>query len=531
MATYIQNQPVFFGAGPACSSDELSISQIVDIDDINQFQFQLEVCRAQLEEEVIPDPNFSDPDNYLLGPGWSIAYNVLCLSGSSSAGTDVFTASAGFPLGVFTAGGYYQVQITVDSISVGGQIDVYIGDRLIGSITSTGTHTFYGFADLATLGGYPLVLVSPLDDTTICISEILAYEVLVNFVIGIYSSDGTFITSISLNSNPLYFSFVDDTVTVTINWQELGLTSGCYYLCLLDPCVNYNGQNYPMVILNQGLDSDGEGGTTDWNPSPLCWVSEATDVKGTSSGINDDLVQFAVFPLIGAFYTITVSVTGGTSISLDVYFGLGLVGTITAIGTHTISGICFGDNSLTLRLTSGTDVIVDNVAPVNGDGVTVPYVCDFTSNTFSYGDYSDGCSLLIRACNNENGLGFNFNGSGFAPSVRLPAKLKQAKYPEERITQEDSDGTKRVVYFTGRKAKNLAIDLQEEYIHDFVRLLGGFDNLFIDDVRYFVEDDEYEVDYGDSDNIGKSKILVSTRTQNVKNKNCSDTENDCIFDK
>jgi hypothetical protein len=76
----------------------------------------------------------------------------------------------------------------------------------------------------------------------------------------------------------------------------------------------------------------------------------------------------------------------------------------------------------------------------------------------------------------------------------------------------------------------LCIDLQPEYVHDFLRLLLGFDNVYINLEPYFVEDDEYSVEYDDSqDNLGKVKIAVSKTTQNIKNINCSDTENVCTL--
>jgi len=60
--------------------------------------------------------------------------------------------------------------------------------------------------------------------------------------------------------------------------------------------------------------------------------------------------------------------------------------------------------------------------------------------------------------------------------------------------------------------------------------LLGFDNVYIDNEPYFVEDDEYNVEYDDThDNIGKVRILVSKKTQNVKNTNCTDEENVCTL--
>lgn len=152
----------------------------------------------------------------------------------------------------------------------------------------------------------------------------------------------------------------------------------------------------------------------------------------------------------------------------------------------------------------------------------------FISNTFSVQDYSNSCTLLINACNNSDAMGFVFSGSTFSPRIRVEAKLRQAKYETDVLRFTKSSGTKLNYNYTSRKSKNLAISLQPEYVHDFLRLLLGFDNVFIDNVEYVVDDDEYNIVYiAELDNYGSVSILVSKKTQNVKNALCSDDEISC----
>ena len=76
----------------------------------------------------------------------------------------------------------------------------------------------------------------------------------------------------------------------------------------------------------------------------------------------------------------------------------------------------------------------------------------------------------------------------------------------------------------------MAIDLQPEYIHDFLSLAIGFDNFYINGDAYFVEDSEYNITYPDVyDNVGAVRLVVSEKVQNVKNVFCSDTENVCTL--
>lgn len=516
MSTYIQNQPVFFGDPTECTSDELQFKQLVDNTDSTQFQFEIEPCATSVQ--LMPDPQFSDPENYVLPDNWSIVDGVLCLSGLTVEGSTVTTGTSGTTiLSVFTLGGYYQVNVTVDSISLGGEIEIWIGADVIGTINSPGSYTFYGFAtNQFAIYGYPLAIVSTVEGTNVCISEITSYEILTNFMFPIYELDGTQAALITYEDDPDYFSFVDNTLTVTINWAELELSNNCYYICLLDPCTNTNGQNYPAVIEN----CEFTGSATGWTLS-----GDATYTANTitsTAGAFGIVEQANVFDSYSVNYFVEVVITAITG-TVEVYFGTNLAQTISSTGTHLVSGVTIGNFTLKIQSLIGSSMTLTSACPKRVESHT----CNMQSNNFKVADFSSDCTILINACNNENGLGFNFSNSGFTPRIRLEAKLKQAKYTQERSIQEDSLGKKGVNYFSGRKSKNLAIDLQPEYVHDFLRLLGGFDNVYLDGDLYFVDDDEYSVDYGDQDNIGKVNILVSPRTQNVKNINCSSSENVC----
>lgn len=370
------NQPVLFnGINDTCSTDT-PFTQIVDNTDITQFQLGLELCVSAAQE--FPDPNFSDPANFVLYSGWSISNNVLCRT--ATTGTAIMQVI--YPYLVIDS--YYKMTVVVDSCD--GQFDVFIGANFVGSFFASGAYEFYGFQTL----GVDFT-ITPHDSTAeCCISAITAFEILTNVGVAIVDSDDTVIADFDATTYPEYFTFVDGTVTVSINWSALGAADGCYRIKLSDPC---NGVDF-----------------------------------------------------------------------------------------------------------------------------------DYESNTFSLSDYSCYCpeTLYINAANAEDGLGFVFNGSGFSPRLRLQAKLKQAKYKSERTLEEDSNGTKRVIYFNRRKQKNLVADLLPEYIHDFLSTLQGYDIFYINGVPYVVEDDEYNVTYDQSqDNAGSISLLVSEQTQLIRNVHCS----------
>lgn len=516
MSTWIPNQPVIFDQETDnCSCDIESGAQLVDNTDTSQFQFEIAPCLDA--ESLIEDTDFNDPAEWTLGGNWSMAYNQLCKTELSATPSDLYRYAVGQD--VFEDGKYYKVTVTVDSIS-GGELNVFIGSTLLGTITTAGTFDLYGFAT-AELGEYRLILRAD-NEASMCLSNVQAYEIYNQFKFAFYTAnDNSYQAIISYENTPSYFTFAKNTLTVTVNWGELGLSDNCYYICLLDPCVNTNGQNIPITITNPNF----TGGTTGWNLG-VGWSYGTNDIDWVGF-INPDANELTqeIFPTYSAFVNVTIVVTA-ISGDLDVYFGTTLMGQIQGTGTHYYSGTPFGGKNLRLVpsiIGSGTIDSITWNAPAFYE-----YTCDQRSNTFKVGDYSDECTLLVNACNNEDGLGFVFEDSGFSPRLRLEAKMKTPRYPSERSVYEDSLGEKRNTYFKRRKAKYFCTDLQPEYIHDFLSLLMGFDNFYIDGTAYAVEDDEYTVEESESlDNLAKVKILVSERIQNTVNINCSSNQNIC----
>ena len=507
---YIPNQPVYFQASDAeapCSVDEVSYSQIVDNTDKTQFQLKVGPCISALQE--LPNPDFDNQSDENQGwqflTNWSVGGGTLCAVQSEDFAKTIDEIEEG----------YWKITLSVESIN--GSIDVLLNAETIGTITTVGTFDFYGFIGVG--GGY--ITLNPNSITDVCFTSITAYKVLTNLIVPIYTSAGVYVTEINYNDNPEYFKFVSDSVTVSVDWAELGISNGCFYLCYLDPCVNKNGQNYPAKILNGGF----TGNIVNWENSGS-WVYGTNDVTGTYSGVDNSnsLTQENVFVSFNNQYCINVNVTA-ISGSLDVYFGNSKVATITTVGVHNVCGIPSGTFQLLFVIASGTATIT-NVEAVEIE--PVDYVCDATSKLMKLGDFTNDCTLLINACNNSDAMGFVFSGSTFSPRIRVEAKLRHSKYETDVLRYTNSAGKKSNYNYSSRKQKNLAIELQPEYVHDFLRLLLGFDNVFIDNVAYVVDDDEYNVLYvPELDTYGSVSILVSQQTQNVKNTLCSDTQINC----
>lgn len=508
----IPNQPVTFDLDFNCTED-IDIPQLVDKGDVTQFQLQLDVCSST--PNSITNNQFANDTDWNLGDNWNINDNMLChLSGA----TDTLNSTV-----VLSDSKYYQVTIIVDSIEFGATFNVFLGVNILGVINSIGTYVFYAFP--ITGFGISSVLITPVNDGDMCISEIDVYEVLLNELVLVKDLNDNVVAQISYNDNPDYFTISEDSMTINIDWTDLGVTTdGCYRLCLADVCENTNGQNYPPIILF-GTFATGavdvwtaEGDDVTFNSGSVTLISTGA-AKNESFLLEQDI--FSSF-LNSYCVIINIVVTDG---AVGVWFGDNLIQEITATGTYTITGTPL--NYLSIRFRNEDDVTQSVLNSVVACEIT-EITCNKTSNLFKLADYSGACTMLVNICNNENGLGFNFNNSGFTPRIRLEAKLKQGKYVSERNVYENSAGNKNVFYYKGRKSKNFCVDMQPEYVHDFLRLMLGADNVYLDGVLYACDDDEYNVEWVEpNDNVGKVRVLVSQRTQNVKNINCSDNENVC----
>lgn len=515
MATYIENQPVLFTEAPivGCSCDEFDFEQAVHLTDVTQFQ---------LINECFEDTNvIIDPEMTGKIAGWTI-------DDADAWEFDLILCSALDFMGsihndfVFTNGSYYKIVVVVDSINEGGSVMVSLGATILGYITASGTHTFYGFA--VDVAGFSYLIYTTEDLVTqCCISQTNGYEMLINNVVNILDEDNLIVAVVDYVSTPEYFDFDGDKITVSINWADLGITSGCHHLCWLDACSNNQNQNYAPTISNcEFLE-----GATDWTLGSL-WSLSGADMIGVAgagpySVFNRSLSQADVFPFISVSYSVTIIVSAFTSGTCGVYFGTTLIGNITAAGTFVFSGYCEANTTLTLVLSNKTTLTIDSICPTVAE--PSENVCDLVSNTFVVKDFSSVCTMDIKITN--IGTAFGFDYTNFNPHVRIDAKLRQSSYKGERLTYKDSKGNRRVVSYDATKYKNLATGQLPEYLHDFLRLGIGADVVSIDGTEYYFDDEEYLIVRDNiQDEFGYVNILVAKNNQNVKNINCESAETD-----
>jgi hypothetical protein len=137
----------------------------------------------------------------------------------------------------------------------------------------------------------------------------------------------------------------------------------------------------------------------------------------------------------------------------------------------------------TLHFVLITDFSIEAVTPI----------ATYRSVAFELKDTLCQCTVLVSACGNGDQFNMGFVGTGFNPSIRLESTLRTSSYPTTREAYEFSTGQKKTTYMRTRKARSLAYGAPE-YVHDFIRLTLGFDNVYLDGRASFCEDDE--VDFG-----------------------------------
>jgi hypothetical protein len=115
-----------------------------------------------------------------------------------------------------------------------------------------------------------------------------------------------------------------------------------------------------------------------------------------------------------------------------------------------------------------------------------------------------------------------FVGTGFNPSIRLESTLRTSSYPTTREAYEFSTGQKKTTYMRTRKARSLAYGAPE-YVHDFIRLTLGFDNVYLDGRASFCEDEEPpSISWSDEVDFGVATYTFSDAVELTEKRPCAD---------
>jgi hypothetical protein len=292
------------------------------------------------------------------------------------------------------------------------------------------------------------------------------------------------------------FNISGNKLTWTIDWSNLSLADGCYRIEVCDVGMNNEMQN---GMYNQ-----------DFNYASA--YLEATASGGVFAGYTGDSTISVDFTASGSLvleqilnissgitfnYTVGITAHSGTNVTFRIGFFSGDddIHTISGTGTFTGDLTSNGTDAFAFqfsKLTSGNasvkiDYILLTLADEN-DNLNANYV---STNYVVSGDECN--SIVLHGCSDiNNTFGFNFLDSGFTLRSRVVGKLINANYNIDKASYYYGELRNiRTAYFSRKKVKQLVLDLLPEYMLDFVTALIGLDHIYIDNVEYALDDENF----------------------------------------
>lgn len=526
----IPNQPVSFNINDIDNPyiDNVKYKQLVQQGDVTQIQFW--TGWDFNTENLLTNPGFSQNlDGWILPrtAGQNFRWDNGALNYikvGTSAGASIITQQA------MTVGVKYECTINIVR-SLNMIIEVYFGTSRIAQLTA-GIHRVSGLC--VGSGQFKIIAIpkaNPVRDDTPFVTSI-DYVYLTQkagnnhkFVIEDVE-DGTVATvidAVASLSDPYTegseCQFTPDYLTLSVDWQTLGIANGCYKIGVCDADLSTYFQNgcRNQELYNSWTDSDGNVQVRNWVISTTgTGVMEipfqgllrfkADGGAGTVTLRQDGLK-------VGATYQYNLDIQSITGGSVTVSFGT------TAGTSHTTTGIkgetiaCAGNNQLTVTYSGNAQNTV--IGYIRIQMIDADLTPDYYSNPFYLAD-THNRTVLINANNRESVFGLQFGYPNFTPRIRIRGYIAPDNnaYTTERNTSESAKGLRDVYYFKRRKAQILVIESEPRFIHDFLSLLGGFDHVMVDNIEYFINEDDYPpVKWGEFRLMGGTQLPISEKWQ------------------
>lgn len=494
MANTIPNQPIIFDYSDDCllASDDLTV--MAQHGDLTQFQMKLEPCGNDVN--IVQGGNFQDPSLWVASGGWTVSGGSACHAiGVSGVLSQLAPA---------TNGTLARLRLTVESATDGGGVVVSWGNYTQGF--ESGTHEVWINADSVNT-----FAIATSGSTAVCVRDLQLITVNTEFRVDILDEDDTLVNTLLPSDG--FFDFADGYFTATIDWEGLDILNGCYTLAVIDPCYCSQLGFVALDLLT---------GSWNWSAAAVWTIGSGNaSFNGSSTGV----ALLANSVCSGVTYEVTYRISNviGT-VDIEVGFG-STYGTVrTSDGTYTEQ---ITSNGTGFRFkgtpTGAASFEIDQVS----FNAIASDIQSTKSNKIKVKKNLDGCTLALAMCNDSNAFGFGFENTNFRPLMRIPASLNRSSYIIERLSYDNSRGRKYTYYGRHRKALELGYD-GKYFMHDFASLFGLADHFYIDDVEYFVEDDEYpSISWGEYDDIGGVTLNVSEKVQLVENRRLSSASVGC----
>jgi hypothetical protein len=521
---FIPNQPVYFvedGTNPE------------DLPGRGQFDYSIPVKigagdRSYAQIKIAPvsgTPNTIEDPSFFTTTYWSTTGTGVVTYGKATIGDGSIGSIDRDLTGSIIPGKNYQLKVTITALF--GKVRFYDGTTFIGEVFGPGTHIISYTAEFESIHAK--------------VNESTSYVEIDNISIYVLPEDYTF-AILDKNFSPVIiydfltnndlFTIKNDTLTFYVDWDETELPEGCYYIGITDPesnlCNQFGLYNHDFTI---GNDTDGVESIPGWSGNDPLKVVFNTDPNaqilsngGESNYIESNRVKLCA----GKTYNVTVSA------KRDI---------LTAHIKLTVGAVSTAEQAVTLDTYSDFNFIItpltdDYLHIVNENLTAFPYtlfindvtleladISDWvfeskTPHFFNYTNINSETTKVFALFNNEDGLGFIFNGSNFFPQLRIKAKFINRDYKSRVVAKENDRGAKTKPFGQTRVARVFKIERQPNYIHDFINLSTINDYVYVDNVLWYVENEDYKVDYADDlDNFGPAELKLSVTQQLIRNIN------------
>jgi hypothetical protein len=422
----------------------------------------------------------------------------------------------------------YKVSIDItffNSTSDGDQIRFYIGGNLILTLDETddpnGQYIFYGVSSGIAAGDEFKIEVDANIDASFD-----------NFILDKPSNLSFSVADCDTNA-PVYLSATEDIVNnpfqnqlmASFDWSNLAdgyECEGCYNLYFFeDPDENRTSADN----INNGEFASSD----DWILG-VGWVIDSGFAKHTGL-FSDALEQTNLANNFKTFFSYKITIVIDTFTGF-IPLSVRLVNTTTSqeleiieigqTGTfEIITGFLSIDyDKIIFDGKSDGAVFIDSVSSVEVQDLS-DYV--FRTNCFKLATSHD-CTIKLSGTNLDNSFGIDFPNLLNTQFVRVPGELRNSRYDGDKENEEDSLGVSKTLYFKSEKMQDVFIYQVPEYVHDFLRLLKGYDVFQINDVDYISENPSYEpewiVQLGRELDVANSTMEVRKKTDLNLNKYC-----------
>ena len=480
---------------------------------------------------LISDGDFASATGWTIGADWAIAAGVANYTGaipgtSLSRTTDTVLVE-----------GFYLVKMTLSNVTGSLNFNVTLGGVTVGTVgsgISSGfvNETLYLFKYLTPTDNILSINAAnfsfTLDDVEVYRMSEVGFEIKdcdadIVFFSEFDSSSVSYNETGSLSSAQGWTNGSTGTAVLTLDWDAYSLTQGCYCVCIKDAAdVTFN------YVANGVFDDDDfwtftNVGASGWSVSSNKLNKAKDATVGTDKAVTTLVTELDIL----SCYKLTFDTASDNGSEVEVRYTDGtdtdaLLATVNVpIGSNSVEIDISGKDISVLSFWAASDDEAFDIDDVVLSKTTDCADCICTTVCVSLTTDHDttigrGCNFLLKATNDNNAFGFNFEDVTFEPQVRVFGKLRNLTFETEAEYYTKSTGEKILVYAEVEEKVELQIYEVPEYMHSVINMMMNMDSFMIDGVEY-VRVGEYAPNWRKSSAKAPVIVQVAKKTQNRYN--------------